>query len=183
MPSNLCRSASTLSHILRIAAASSGSNVLPSSCGRAVSKRSSWRRVLSMKASPSAMVIVFVGSENPSTFDADINTFCCGRLLSKFHFPDHAKTNRFSQAENQNCDSLRGQGCGIFAQYMLPIGHGKPWYFVPILDTRCRNVIFCFLTAELCSGDLSIRITCSMGCGLSNSATPTYRFENEGQKR
>ena len=174
MPSNLCRSASTLSHILRIAAASSGSNVLPSSCGRAVSKRSSWRRVLSMKASPSAMVIVFVGSENPSTLDADINPSSNTCRANDRGSSDHAKSKSFSQAKNQNCGSRRRWDRDISAPPLLRIGHGNAWYFVPILNTICRNASFANFPFEQCKGDLSIRFIFSTGWVLRYCLPTTF---------
>jgi len=71
VPSILFISASTLSHMRRIAAASSGAIDSPGACGMA-SNRSSWRRVRSMNDKPSAKVIVPVGSEKPITQGAGI---------------------------------------------------------------------------------------------------------------
>src|SRR5579863_3210997 len=66
-------SASSSSHCRRIAAASSGAITSPGACGRA-SNLSSWRRVRSMNARPSAKVMVAVFSENPRTVERVINT-------------------------------------------------------------------------------------------------------------
>jgi len=174
MPSARFRSASTLSHSFRISAASCGSNVLPSSWGRAVSNRSNWRRVRAIKARPSAMVIACSGSEKLITFDDGIRLSESSRLSVVLGKTDHAKTECFSQEDSAKLKSRWGRSCDICVPGSLRFGHSERWCIVPILHTKSGKQISGDFSAELCSGDLSIRITCSMGCGVLIYATATY---------
>lgn len=68
--------------------------------------------------------------------------------------------------------ALRGSmRCDIVARLLLPSGHIHRWWIVPILDTTSRKSNSGLFTDELCIGDLSIRMTSSMGCGSLDFAT------------
>ena len=88
-------SASNSSHCWRIPAASSGERASAGECGKALNL-SSWRRVRSMNARPSAKVMVAVVSEKPRTVERDITTSPLeGAFCRLFDVPGYYRKHPF----------------------------------------------------------------------------------------
>jgi hypothetical protein len=138
-------SASSSSHIRRIAAASSGAISAPSALGIAASNLVSCRRVRSMKSSPSANVMRPGFLTRASTVDADINHSSGSTRGRWFLLHDHAKKSRFSQAHKCRLESRAGREAVTFTQCscgegVTPISGMKARFFLPAVEIAVAPV-------------------------------------------
>jgi hypothetical protein len=139
-PRSLWNLDSRASSCCRIAAAASGAILFPAWCGTASSNLSSWRRVRSMKASPSSYVIVGMFSENLSTFDAGIITSLSGCFRSQF--ARQILATWLIAAKRIKNISKHGGGLVVVGQggFVCPGCHTQRWYGLVIFPTTCRRL-------------------------------------------
>lgn len=174
-PRSLWNSASSSSHRRRIFASVSGFMRPPFAPGKATLNRSSWRRMRSIKASPSSYVIGRSVWANSMTCGVDINP----SLESAFLVPDSASPimpERSAVAKQiaTDMETRGGQGCDISAWLLWQVRNFYRWYSGSNSAARCRTLLFDEKPFELCKGDLSIRIFSSRSCGVGEPLTTTF---------